>query len=163
MELIDPRLWIDTTSADHMESVATESLSVGKGGGNDEEAPKPTAIDEEGNIWEVELLLAKWKQGRRVLYLVKWKGFADDANTWEKRNDICAELVNKFDTDYLEYGGNHLGVELLDKRIHRGTAEYLVRWKGRPCTDDSWEKESTISRERIREFETRGEGDAMEL
>lgn len=31
--------------------------------------------------------------------------------------------------------------------------EYLVKWKGRPSTENSWEKESTISSERIREFE----------
>ena len=72
---------------------------------------------------------------------MKWKGFPDEANSWEKRKDISTELVDKFDAAYSEYGGNHLGVELLDKRIHPGRAEYLVRWKGRPCTEDSWEKE----------------------
>ena len=95
------------------------------------------------------------------MYLVKWKGFPDEANSWEKRNDINTELVNKFDTACLEYGGNDLGVELLGKRIHQGRAEYLVRWKGRPCTEDSWEKESTISHERTREFEARRRGNAL--
>lgn len=38
-------------------------------------ASQPTVIDKEDNIWEVEALLAKWKQRRRVLYLVKWKDF----------------------------------------------------------------------------------------
>ncbi len=113
---------------------------------------KPAAIDEEDDIWEVEALLAKWKQGRRVLYLVKWKGFSDEANSWEKRKDISTELVDKFDTAYSKYGGNHLGVELLDKRIYQGRAEYFVRRKGRPGSENSWEKESTISYERIVEF-----------
>lgn len=73
------------------------------------------------------------------------------------------ELVSKFDTEYLEYGGNHLGWELLDKRIHHGRAEYFVGWKGRPGTENSWEKESTISHKRIREFEARRRGNASEL
>jgi hypothetical protein len=129
-------------------------------GGN---GKRTTAIDEEEDIWEVEALLAKWKQGRRILYLVKWKGFSDEANSWEKRKDISTELVDKFDAAYSEYGGNHLGVELLDKRIHKGRAEYFVKWKGRPASDNSWEKESTISHERIREFEIRRRESASEL
>lgn len=39
---------------------------------------------------------------------------------------MSTELVNKSNTAYryIEYGGNHLGVELLTKQIR---AEYLVR------------------------------------
>jgi len=42
---------------------------------------------------------------------VKWRGFPDEANTWQRRNDINAELVDEFDAIYLEQGGNHEGVE----------------------------------------------------
>ena len=95
---------------------------------------------------------------------MKWKDSPDEANLWEKRKDISIELVDKFDVAYSEYGGNHLGVELLDKRIYQGRAEYFVRWKGRPCTEDSWEKESTIiSYDRIREFEASRRGSVFEL
>lgn len=66
---------------------------------------------------------------------------------------ISAELVRKFEEDYRDCRGNHLGVELLDKRLHHGKVEYYVRWKGRPNSENSWEKESTISLKRIREFE----------
>lgn len=38
---------------------------------------------------------------------------------------------------------------LLKKR----RTDYLVKWKSRPSIESSWEKESTISSERIREFE----------
>lgn len=116
MELVDPDLGSDS-SAEEMEGMVTESRSFGQGGSDDSGALNPTAIDEEDDIWEVEALLAKWKQGRRVLYLVKWKGFSDETNSWEKRKDISTELVDKFDTVYSECGGNHLGVELLNKRI----------------------------------------------
>ncbi len=61
MELVDPELRTDTSSAKHMEGVVTESLSASKGCDDDKEVPKPTVIDEEGDIWEVEALLAKWK------------------------------------------------------------------------------------------------------
>ena len=143
--------------------MAIEPPSASKGGSDINGIPKPVAIDKEDNVWEVEALLAKWKQGRRVLYLVKWKGLSDKANSWEKRKDIITELVGKFDIAYSEYGGNHLGVELLDKRVHRGRTEYFVRWKGRPSSENSWEKESTISYERIEDFEACRRGNASEL
>jgi Chromo (CHRromatin Organisation MOdifier) domain len=44
---------------------------------------------------------------------------------------------------------NHLGVRLLDQRLQSGKVEYFVEWKGRPESENSWEKEVTISRERI--------------
>ena len=37
----------------------------------------PTTIDEEEDTWGVEALPAKRKQGRRIRYLVKRKGFAE--------------------------------------------------------------------------------------
>ena len=120
--------------------------------GNKDSTSVPVAIDDEENIWEVEELLAKWTRGRQVFYLVKWKGFAHSANTFEKRNDINIKLVSEFEADY---HGNHKGVELLSKRVHRRKVQYKVRWKGRPDSDNSWENADTISRERIVEYEAR--------
>lgn len=96
---------------------------------------------------------------------MKWKDFPDEANLWEKREDISIELelVDNFDAAYSEYGGNHLGVELLDKRIHQVMGEYLARWKGRPCTEDSCQRESTISYERVKEFEASRRGSVLGL
>lgn len=111
---------------------------------------QPVAIDAERGIWEAEALLAKWKRGNTTWYLVKWKGFPHEGNTWQKRKDISPEVVEGFEATYQ---GNHLGVRLLKKRMLRRRVEYLVEWKGRPESENSWEKEATISRERIMEFE----------
>jgi hypothetical protein len=83
---------------------------------------------------------------------VKWAGFRDEDNTWQKRDDISSDLINDFEASYR---GNYLGVQLLKKRERRGKIEYFVEWKGRPAAETSWEKEVTISRERILEFEAR--------
>jgi hypothetical protein len=95
-------------------------------------------------------LLAKWKRGKITWYLVKWKGFPHEGNTWEKRKDISPELIEGFEATY---EGNHLGVRLLEKRARRGKVKYFVEWKGRPGSENSWEKEVTVSRERIMEFD----------
>ena len=98
-------------------------------------------------------MLAKSKTGKTVYYLVKWKGFSDDANTWQKRQDIYPELVDNFEADFVYHRGNRIGIELVDKRSRRGKTEYLVKWKGRPVSENSWEMASNISPECIRDFE----------
>lgn len=115
------------------------------------ESDDTEAIDAERGIYEVEALLAKWKSGRKILYLVKWRGFPDSENTWEPRRKISGFLVQDFEATYR---GNHQGVRLIEERQTNGGMEYFVEWRGRPTTENSWEKESTISRERIEEFET---------
>jgi hypothetical protein len=110
------------------------------------------AIDATEGRWQVEALLAKSNVGNVIWYLVKLAGFLDKDNTWQKRDDISSDLINDFEASYR---GNYLGVQLLKKRERRGRIEYFVAWKGRPAAENSWEKEVTISRERILEFEAK--------
>ena len=49
-------------------------------------------IDPEEEEYEVENILDSEERDGEVKYLVKWKGFADEANSWEKRKDISTEL-----------------------------------------------------------------------
>jgi hypothetical protein len=131
---------IPTITPGHVESPVMQPLCDSQ----------PVAIDAKRGIWEAKVLLAKWKRGKTTWYLVKWKGFINEANTWEKRKDISPELVKEFEA---AYQGNHSGVRLLRKRVLRGRVEYLVEWKGRPESENSWEKDVTVSRERIMEYE----------
>ncbi|KAJ2903483.1 hypothetical protein MKZ38_009882 [Zalerion maritima] len=99
---------------------------------------------------EIDMLLGKWTRGRMTWYLVKWEGFDDKHNTWEKRKDICTDLIDEFEASY---EGNDFAIErLLEKRIRRGVTEYLVVWKG-AGGEVTWEKEDDMSRARIMEFE----------
>jgi hypothetical protein len=136
---------IPTTGLEHTESTMTQPLCGSQGVGG-----QPIAIDAEENIWDPEALLAKWKGGRKKLYLVKWKGFPDEENTFEPPENIGKELIQDFEATWQ---GN-LGVRLLKKRVRKGKIEYLIEWKGHPKNDNSWEKEATISRVRIDEFES---------
>lgn len=90
---------------------------------------KPVALDATRDIWEVEELLAKWGPKRKSRYLVKWKGFPDEDNTWEPQAYISEDFIKSFESTF---EGNHAGVQLLNKRKLGGNVEYLVEWKGRP-------------------------------
>jgi len=112
----------------------------------------PIFLDDEEEC-QVETLLAKRRRDNATWYLVKWEGFPHEENTWQKPNDISSELVTAFEATY-KYQGNHLGVmQLLKKRVWRKRVEYWVQWMGRPESDNSWQGETTLSRERIMEFE----------
>ena len=69
-----------------------------------------------------------------IWYLVKWAGFRDEDNTWQKRDDISSDLINDFKASYQ---GNSSGVQLLKKREWRGKIEYFVKWKGRLAVENS--------------------------
>ncbi|KAK9761085.1 hypothetical protein K7432_014271, partial [Basidiobolus ranarum] len=48
-------------------------------------------------VYEVERVLGKRKYKGRVEYLLKWKGYDDDQNSWEPEGNLdCYELIDKF-------------------------------------------------------------------
>jgi len=60
--------------------------------------PKPVEVDEVEE-WKVEKILNKRKVQGIDKYLVRWKGFTVENNTWEKEEDLknAKELVNEFE------------------------------------------------------------------
>ncbi|KFY10988.1 hypothetical protein V491_07382 [Pseudogymnoascus sp. VKM F-3775] len=154
MELLDPQLRDALPSTPFLAATADSTNSAH--GNKDHTAVQPRCSSQgvgsnTDEICEVEALLAKSTVRNVVWYLVKWEGFSDDENTWQERDDISSDLVDNFEASYQ---GN-FGVELLRKRERRGKIEYFVTWRGRPMSENSWEKGDTIHSERIKEFEAR--------
>ena len=56
--------------------------------GRTQEPPSPIEIIEGGNRYEVEEILNSRKKGKGVQYLVKWKGYGSNENTWEPSRNI---------------------------------------------------------------------------
>ena len=70
---------------------------------NQELPRSPEPINIEGHPeYEVEEILAARKRGRGVQYLVKWKDYGNEENTWEPQQNLdhAQEVMNEFYTHY---------------------------------------------------------------
>jgi hypothetical protein len=58
--------------------------------------PPPIAADAKGELWEVEAILDK---RRGPQWLVRWKGYGPESDSWEPRSsfDQCPELLDEFE------------------------------------------------------------------
>ena len=54
------------------------------------------AIGEEEDIYEVEEVCEKRQKGKRTEYLIKWRDYPEDTNTWEPPSNINKALVDAF-------------------------------------------------------------------
>jgi len=55
--------------------------------------------DEDEVLWVVEKILDKKKEGNKIKYKVKWKGFSLDECTWEPRSNLetVLDLITEFE------------------------------------------------------------------
>ena len=71
--------------------------------GQKKEEEKPVEI-EEVEEWKVEKILNKKKMRGVVKYLIQWKGFMAEGDTWERRENLknTEELIEKFERGGVE-------------------------------------------------------------
>jgi hypothetical protein len=70
----------------------------------------PVAIQlKDGEEWEVEEILDKRKKGKGVQYLVSWKGFGPQENSWEPEANLknCQELRETFNQQFPNVASKH--------------------------------------------------------
>ena len=74
---------------------------VGQVEGQRKEQPAPVIIEGEEK-WEVERILNKWKIREKNKYLVQWKGFTAESDTWEGRENLenAKEAIEEFEKEY---------------------------------------------------------------
>ncbi|KAK5988066.1 hypothetical protein PT974_12203 [Cladobotryum mycophilum] len=76
------------------------------------------------NTYEVQSLLAKWKNRRTELFLVKWR---EGGTSWQPKDDIMDDkLINDFKETYKGFKD---GIEVIGTRKRRGKVEYHLRFQ----------------------------------
>ncbi|OAV85211.1 hypothetical protein PTTG_30698 [Puccinia triticina 1-1 BBBD Race 1] len=71
---------------------------------------EPGAVVVDGKEeWEVEEILDCRRQGKKIQYLVAWKGYGPDTNSWEPDINLtnCKELVEEFNSKFPDAAGQH--------------------------------------------------------
>ena len=73
--------------------------------GQRKEAPQPVVVEGEEK-WEVEKILNKRKIRGKNKFLVQWKGFMAEGDTWESRENLqnAGDLLREFEEEYSRDG-----------------------------------------------------------
>jgi len=70
---------------------------------SDVEDDKSVGGDEEEEEFVVEKILEKRIVGSKTEYLLKWKGYGENDNTWEPEENLgCPELIQEFEKNWRE-------------------------------------------------------------
>jgi len=74
---------------------------VGQVQGQKKEQPLPVIIEREEE-WEVERILNKRRVWGKDKYLVRWRGFTAESDTWEGRENLknAKEAIEEFEKEY---------------------------------------------------------------
>jgi len=113
------------------------------------ETPQPVVIKEEEE-WEVEKILNKRKVRGKDKFLVRWKGFTAEGDTWESRENLqnAGDLLKEFEEEYSRDGREIRQQEKVEdnKDYWRGgfpgwyAARRLFRWSDREYNRQYWQR-----------------------
>ncbi|KAK3825645.1 MAG: hypothetical protein J3Q66DRAFT_436680 [Benniella sp.] len=80
-----------------------DQVRNGKAAGNSDDD------DESENVYEVERVVGHKRERNVVSYHLKWKGYPDTDNTWEKEKSVfCKDLVADYWDRYTKAGGSRM-------------------------------------------------------
>ena len=111
--------------------------------------PRPVVIEGEEK-WEVEKILNKRKVRGKEKFLVRWKGFTAETDTWEGRENLrnAKEVLRDFER---EYGRDKEDIRRQEKEEEKGiydrgelpgryTAKKLFGWSGKRYDNEYWSR-----------------------
>jgi len=118
---------------------------VGQVKGQKKEQPAPVIIKGEEE-WEVERILNKRQVREKDKYLVCWKGFMAESNTWEGRENLenAKEVIKEFEKEYWQDMENVAQQEHKERTFRRGElpgrfmAKKLYEWSDKRYDQEYW-------------------------
>ncbi|WAQ82707.1 hypothetical protein PtA15_3A71 [Puccinia triticina] len=77
-------------------------------GGRTGEHPDPIIVEGEKE-WEVKEVLDCWRKGKQVHYLIAWKGYGPEDNSWEPAGNLvnCKQLISDFNIKFPDAASRH--------------------------------------------------------
>ena len=90
--------------------------------------------------FEVEKILDMRVRRKKRFFLVKWKGFSNEENTWEPESNLnCPELLSDY---FKKYSKNENKTTILKAFIRNNNVEYIGCYKNQNfiLTNDNKEK-----------------------
>lgn len=121
-----------------------------------------TAADEDEE-YEVDEIIQHKIRGTKNVFLIRWKGYGADADTWEKEKSLsCPEIVAKYKKEHAgEFAEDRLAnakerkaqralkeyevARVLETKKIRNEVYYLIRWKNCRANADSWERDDKLN------------------
>jgi len=118
---------------------------IGQVEGQKKEQPLPVIIEGEEE-WEVERILNKRRVRGKDKYLVRWKGFTAESDTWEGRENLknAKEAIEEFEKEYQRDREDVARQEREEETFQRGelpgrfTAKTLYGWSDKWYDQKYW-------------------------
>lgn len=107
------------------------SKKGGGGGGGKQEYEVLKVVDDE-------------MRGGKKYYRIRWKGWGAKDDTWEPKSSLsCPELIKAYENskeDNQEYEVE----KIVGEKVEYGVRSFLVKWKGWPEADNTWEHSKSV-------------------
>lgn len=97
--------------------------------------------------YEVEKIVDDKKDGGKILYRIRWKGFKASDDTWEPITKLsCPEKIAAYKASKVaEDSGDYDVEKIMGEMFKDGKRLFFVKWKGYSEDDNTWESEESVS------------------
>ena len=105
----------------------------------------------DGDVYEVESIVDSREREGEIEYHIKWKGYPPSENTWEPEENLdCPKKLEAFrkrrnrQKEPNSYDDVYEVESIVDVREIEGEIEYLIKWKGYPPSENTWEPKQSL-------------------
>merc|ERR1711988_1784300 len=115
--------------------------------------------DDDDEEFVIEKIVDERGTGKKKEYLVKFKDYGDDDNTWTSKDDVSSELIKEYENkkkkdSQPEQNGDEYEIEkIVEDRTMGKKKEYYVKWKN--SVKNTWEPKEKLSLENIEAYEAK--------